>query len=174
MATFFWCLIVILHFYICRSALLINEPTTTEMNKSNEKDSDILRQLLNQETLMRMSLARDVQSLLQYQRIAEERMQTTNKTLTDLEANVHRLTGAAGSLEKQIKHMSNEVSVLQKNKQEIERDIVELTNQTFELQTFTFNKVNIFSSNITGESLFHTDHRLFMFLNCFMNLYSNT
>lgn len=84
------------------------------MNKSNEKDSDILRQLLNQETLMRMSLARDVQSLLQYQRIAEEGMQTTNKTLTDLEANVHRLTGAAGSLEKQIKHMSNEVSVLQK------------------------------------------------------------
>lgn len=150
MAACFWSLIVILHFYICRSALLINEARTTEKNKLNEKDSDILRQLLNQETLMRMSLARDVQSLLKYQRMAEEGRQTMNKTLTDLEASVHRLTGAAGSLEKQIKHMSNEVSVLQRNKQEIERDIVELTNQTSELQTLTLSKVNIFSSNIAG------------------------
>lgn len=150
MATCFWSLIVILHFYICHGALLANEPRTTEKNKSTEKDSDLLRQLLNQETLMRMSLARDVQSLLKYQRMAEEWRQATNKTLSDLEASVYRLTVAAGSLEKQIKHMSNEVSDLQRNKQEIERDIVELTNQTSELQTVTLNKVNIFSSNIAG------------------------
>lgn len=150
MATCFWSLIVILHFYICRGALLANEPRTTEKNKSTEKDSDLLRQLLNQETLMRMSLARDVQSLLKYQRMAEEGRQATNKTLSDLEASVYRLTVAAGSLEKQIKQMSNEVSDLQRNKQEIERDIVELTNQTSELQTVTLNKVNIFSSNIAG------------------------
>lgn len=99
---------------------------------------------------MRMSLARDVQSLLKYQRMAEEGRQATNKTLSNLEASVYRLTVAAGSLEKQIKHMSNEVSDLQRNKQEIERDIVELTNQTSELQTVTLNKVNIFSSNIAG------------------------
>lgn len=99
---------------------------------------------------MRMSLARDVQSLLKYQRMAEEWRQATNKTLSDLEASVYRLTVAAGSLEKQIKHMSNEVSDLQRNKQEIERDIVELTNQTSELHTVTLNKVNIFSSNIAG------------------------
>lgn len=150
MATCFWSLIVILHFYICHGALLANEPRTTEKNKSTEKDSDLLRQLLNQETLMRMSLARDVQSLLKYQRMAAEGRQATNKTLSDLEASVYRLTVAAGSLEKQIKHMSNEVSDLQRNKQEIERDIVELTNQTSELQTVTLNKVNIFSSNIAG------------------------
>lgn len=72
MASCFWSLIVILHFYICHGALLANEPRTTEKNKSTEKDSDLLRQLLNQETLMRMSLARDVQSLLKYQRMAEE------------------------------------------------------------------------------------------------------
>lgn len=150
MATCFWSLIVILHFYICHGALLANEPRTTEKNKSTEKDSDLLRQLLNQETLMRMSLARDVQSLLKYQRMAEEWRQATNKTLSDLEASVYRLTVAAGSLEKQIKQMSNEVSDLQRNKQEIERDIVELTNQTSELQTVTLNKVNIFSSNIAG------------------------
>lgn len=150
MASCFWSLIVILHFYICHGALLANEPRTTEKNKSTEKDSDLLRQLLNQETLMRMSLARDVQSLLKYQRMAEEWRQATNKTLSDLEASVYRLTVAAGSLEKQIKHMSNEVSDLQRNKQEIERNIVELTNQTSELQTVTLNKVNIFSSNIAG------------------------
>lgn len=150
MASCFWSLIVILHFYICHGALLANEPRTTEKNKSTEKDSDLLRQLLNQETLMRMSLARDVQSLLKYQRMAEEWRQATNKTLSDLEASVYRLTVTAGSLEKQIKHMSNEVSDLQRNKQEIERDIVELTNQTSELQTVTLNKVNIFSSNIAG------------------------
>lgn len=150
MASCFWSLIVILHFYICHGALLANEPRTTEKNKSTEKDSDLLRQLLNQETLMRMSLARDVQSLLKYQRMAEIWRQATNKTLSDLEASVYRLTVAAGSLEKQIKHMSNEVSDLQRNKQEIERDIVELTNQTSELQTVTLNKVNIFSSNIAG------------------------
>lgn len=148
MATCFWFLIVILHFYICRGALLANvlatEPRTTEKNKSTENDSDLLRQLLNQETLMRMSLARDVQSLLKYQRMAEEWRQATNKTLSDLEASVYRLTVAAGSLEKQIKHMSNEVSDLQRNKQEIERDIVELTNQTSELQTVTLN------TNIAG------------------------
>lgn len=80
MATCFWSLIVILHFYICHGALLANEPRTTEKNKSTEKDSDLLRQLLNQETLMRMSLARDVQSLLKYQRMAEEGRQATNKT----------------------------------------------------------------------------------------------
>lgn len=150
MASCFWSLIVILHFYICHGALLANEHRTTEKNKSIEKDSDLLRQLLNQETLMRMSLARDVQSLLKYQRMAEEGRQATNKTLSNLEASVYRLTVAAGSLEKQIKHMSNEVSDLQRNKQEIERDIVELTNQTSELQTVTLNKVNICSSNIAG------------------------
>lgn len=136
-------LLVILHFYLCQSAVVLQPSSTTENKES--KATDILRQLLNQETLIRLSLSRDVQSLLQQQRTSEKTDQAVKKTLVDLQASVQRLTNVTDDINLRNENLTNEVtSLILKNKQELEvndrsqdkklgvleRYLEELSNQT--------------------------------------------
>nr|XP_022333508.1 uncharacterized protein LOC111130635 isoform X2 [Crassostrea virginica] len=112
-------LLVILHFYLCQSAVVLQPSSTTENKES--KATDILRQLLNQETLIRLSLSRDVQSLLQQQRTSEKTDQAVKKTLVDLQASVQRLTNVTDDLNLRNENLTNELFTLIRNNQEKEK-----------------------------------------------------
>ncbi|XP_022334914.2 uncharacterized protein LOC111131598 [Crassostrea virginica] len=139
-----WCILfVVLNFYKGQTARLFQPLSTTD--NEGTKNTDILRQLLNQETLIRLSLSRDVQFLLKQQRTEKKTDQAVKKTLVDLQASVQRLTNVTDDLNLRNENLTNEVtSLILKNKQELEvndrsqdkklgvleRYLEELSNQT--------------------------------------------
>ena len=139
-----WCILfVVLNFYKGQTARLFQPLSTTD--NEGTKNTDILRQLLNQETLIRLSLSRDVQFLLKQQRSERKTDQAVKKTLVDLQASVQRLTNVTDDLNLRNDNLTNEfTSLILKNKQELEgndrsqdkklgvleRYLEELSNQT--------------------------------------------
>ena len=139
-----WCILFVdLNFYKGQTARLFQPLSTTD--NEGTKNTDILRQLLNQETLIRLSLSRDVQFLLKQQRTEKKTDQAVKKTLVDLQASVQRLTNVTDDLNLRNENLTNEVtSLILKNKQELEgndrsqdkklgvleRYLEELSNQT--------------------------------------------
>ncbi|XP_048735401.1 uncharacterized protein LOC125650876 [Ostrea edulis] len=150
---------------LCTGAIAFNQPSTTAVS---QKGSDILRQLLNQETLIRMSLTKDVQSLLKDQR----KNLVRDKDITDVGTEVDRLTRETTSLKELNIKLTNDVNALLEDKQEaeemdqiranktknMEKKIEELTQQTSVLdqrnlnltqEIVAVNKKDL-SSQITG------------------------
>lgn len=115
-----WCILfVVLNFYKGQTARLFQPLSTTD--NEGTKNTDILRQLLNQETLIRLSLSRDVQFLLKQQRTEKKTDQAVKKTLVDLQASVQRLTNVTDDLNLRNENLTNELSTLIRNNQEKEK-----------------------------------------------------
>ncbi|XP_078315769.1 uncharacterized protein LOC111130635 [Crassostrea virginica] len=144
-------LLVILHFYLCQSAVVLQPSSTTE-NKDS-KATDILRQLLNQETLIRLSFSRDVQSLLQQQRTSEKTDEAVKKTLVDLQASVQRLTNVTDDLNLRNENLTKELSTLIRSNQEKEK-----TTRTEESKLGALElQLERLSNQTTQQSLFNGD-----------------
>ncbi|XP_061174571.1 uncharacterized protein LOC133183654 [Saccostrea echinata] len=105
----------------CAGAPQLAASSTTEYQASPQKKSDILRQLLNQETLIRMSLTKDVQSLLKYQRRAEGESQAREKNINDLKLEVDGLTSETESLKQMDTNLTNKFIALLRDEQEEEK-----------------------------------------------------
>ena len=86
------------------------------LNSSVDIRSDILRQLLNQETLIRLALERKVQSVLMEMRELETKLTSNNKQVQDeviaLQQMVHLLRTENEAMKAQLEGKSNTTALL--------------------------------------------------------------
>lgn len=119
--------------------------STNEHQESSQRKSDILRQLLNQETLIRMSLAKDVQSLLKNQRNAEAESQGREKSLNDLKLRVEGLASEAESLKQMDTNLTSQFIALLRDEQEEEKTDEARDNKIKSLE----EKIQELTTNLT-------------------------
>eukprot|EP00105_Crassostrea_gigas_P008402 XP_011422962.2 PREDICTED: uncharacterized protein LOC105325204 [Crassostrea gigas] len=101
---------------ICLSILTDGETQNdTIRDESGDSKTDVFRQLLNQETLIRMSLVKNVHSLMKDMVEMKESMSTSNKRLNDAE--------------KEISSLKNEVHLLKTENQKLKEQAVKFQEQ---------------------------------------------
>nr|XP_034302812.1 uncharacterized protein LOC105336353 [Crassostrea gigas] len=100
----------------CLSILTDGETQNgTLRDESGDSKTDVFRQLLNQETLIRMSLVKNVHSLMKDMVEMKESMSTSNKRLHDAE--------------KEISSLKNEVQLLKTENQKLKEEAVKFQEE---------------------------------------------
>ncbi|XP_019926227.3 structural maintenance of chromosomes protein 2 [Magallana gigas] len=112
---------------ICLSILTDGETQNgTLRDKSVDTETDVFRQLLNQETLIRMSLVKNVHSLMKDMIEMKESMSASNKRLHDAE--------------KEISSLKNEVQLLKTENQKFKEQAVKFQDD-FRTTDSRFNEI---------------------------------
>ncbi|XP_062609550.1 uncharacterized protein LOC134276112 [Saccostrea cucullata] len=118
-------LVVVLNVFIQLStaALILNQSLTTDNEHLIPRNSDIIRQLLNQETLIRMSMRKDLQNLQKDQTTLERENQVREKEFNNLKVKFEELKNETISLKKLNVNLTNEVTDLLNEKDKTEKMI---------------------------------------------------
>ncbi|XP_062595338.1 uncharacterized protein LOC134256670 [Saccostrea cucullata] len=119
-------LVVVLNIFIQLStaAVILNQTLTTDNVHLTLRNSDSLRQLRNQETLIRMSMRRDLQNLQKDQRKLENENQAQKKEFNNLKFKFEELKNETISLKKLNVNLTNEVTDLWNEKDKTEKMIM--------------------------------------------------
>nr|XP_034302848.1 uncharacterized protein LOC117680427 [Crassostrea gigas] len=126
----------------CLSTLTDGEPQNgTLRDESVDSKTDVFRQLLNQETLIRMSLVKNVHSLMKDMVEMKESMSTSNKRLHDAE--------------KEISSLKNEVQLLKTENQKFKEQAVKFKDE-FRTTDSRFNEIE---GNFTKVSQSQTQYK---------------
>ncbi|XP_061174570.1 uncharacterized protein LOC133183653 [Saccostrea echinata] len=119
-------LVVVLNIFIqsCTAAVILNQSLTTDNVHLPPRNSDILRQLLNQATLIRMSMMKDLQTLQKDHRKLEKENQAREREFKDLTFEIEELRNETISLKNLNVNLTNEVTDLLNEKDKTEKIVI--------------------------------------------------